>query len=73
MMAKIAGVALIVLGLAALVYGGFSYKGTTHDAELGPLRFEIEERERVHIPPWAGALAVLAGTAVLLLQGRRKA
>ena len=67
----IAGLILIILGVLALIYGGFNYTKETHDAELGPLKFQVEEKDRVEIPVWLGVVGVAAGTAVLLL-GKRK-
>lgn len=71
-MKKIIGIVLIALGLLGLVYGGFSYTRETHDAELGPLRFQLEEKERVNVPVWVGVVAVVAGAGVLLLDRRRR-
>jgi hypothetical protein len=55
----------------ALAYRGFSYTKERHEAKLGPLSVKVDEKERVSIPPWAGALAV-AGGVVLLLTDRKK-
>jgi hypothetical protein len=63
--------ALIVAGVLALVYRGFSYTKERHEAKLGPLSLKVDEKERVSIPVWAGALAV-AGGVVLLLADRKK-
>ncbi len=54
-----------------LVYGGFSYTRETHEAKVGPVEFSVADRERVNIPVWVGAGAVLLG-GVLLLLGRKK-
>lgn len=67
----ILGVLLLVGGILALVYGGFSYAKETHDAKLGPLELAVTERERVDIPQWLGVAAVVAGGALLYLGGRR--
>jgi TRAP-type C4-dicarboxylate transport system permease small subunit len=69
---KIVGVVLIVLGLLALIYGGFTYTSDRHEAELGPLQLELEEKERVNIPVWVGAAAIIGGTVLLLLPRRRR-
>lgn len=71
MVKKVVGIALIALGVLALVYGGFSYTKETHDAELGPLSFEFQEKERVNVPVWVGVVAIVAGTGVLVV-GRRR-
>lgn len=67
----ILGVLLLVGGILALVYGGFSYAKETHDAKLGPLELAVTERERVDVPQWLGVAAVVAGGALLYLGGRR--
>jgi hypothetical protein len=61
---KMAGIALIVAGVLALVYGGFSY---TKD---GPLEFSVKDKEKVNIPVWAGVVAVVAGGGMLLAPRR---
>jgi len=66
---KIVAILLIVGGVAALAYGGFSYTKETHKAEIGPLKFQVQEKEQVNIPQWAGIGAIVAGI-VLLVAGR---
>lgn len=67
---RLAAVALIVGGILALAYGGFTYTKETHEADLGPIELSVEEKETVNIPVWLGAGALIAG--VLLLMMRRK-
>lgn len=67
---KVVAVLLIVAGVLALVYGGFTYIEDTHEADIGPIEFEIQEKERVNIPAWAGVGLVAVGV-VLLLVGKR--
>lgn len=59
-------VVLIVLGILALVYGGFSYTKETHEAKLGPIEFSVKDKERVNIPMWAGIGAIVIGGVLLL-------
>jgi drug/metabolite transporter (DMT)-like permease len=68
---KIAGIALIVAGILALVYGGFSYTKETHQAKLGPIELSVTEKETVNVPVWAGVGAIVIG-GVLLLFGSKK-
>ena len=68
---RIAGVILIVVGALALAYGGFSFTKETHKAEVGPLKFSVQEKERVNVPQWAGLGAIIAGV-VLLVVGKKK-
>ena len=41
----ILGLVLVVAGVLALAYGGFTYTKETHDIELGPLELQVEEKE----------------------------
>jgi drug/metabolite transporter (DMT)-like permease len=68
---KIIAVLLIVAGTLGLIYGGFSYTKEKHDVNLGPLKFSMEEKERVNVPVWAGAGAIAIGV-ILLLVGRKR-
>ena len=43
---KIVALLLIVGGIVGLVYGGFAYAESTHDAKIGPLEFSIKDEER---------------------------
>ena len=66
------GIALIVAGTLALVYGGFSYTRERHDVKLGPIQFSVKEKETVNVPVWAGAGAIGLGALLLVVGGRRK-
>ena len=65
------GVALIAIGVIALVYQGFAY--TTHKKvlDMGPIQATKEEHITVPIPPIIGVIALIGGVAVLAT-GRRK-
>lgn len=64
---KVAGIVLIVVGALALVYGGFSFTKETHKAEIGPLKFSVQEKEQVNIPLWAGVASIVAGVVLLVI------
>jgi len=68
---QIVAVALILLGIAGLVYRNFTYTKETHEAKLGPLEFSVKEKETVNIPVWGSAGAILAGTLLLLLNKKK--
>jgi hypothetical protein len=70
-MTKIIAIVLIVLGVLALIYGGFTYSRETASIDLGPVGIEVVERERVSIPLWAGAGSVALGVVLLLVGARR--
>jgi len=69
---RILGIALVVAGTLALIYGGFTYTRDRHDVKLGPIQFSVKEEERVNVPIWAGAGAIAVGALLLLAGGRRR-
>jgi hypothetical protein len=70
-MKKAIGIVLIVAGVAALVFHGFSYTKERHEANLGPLSLHVDEKQRVDVPVWAGVIAI-AGGVVLLVADRKR-
>ena len=67
---KILGIVLLTAGILMLVYRGFTYTRETHSAELGPIKLQMKEKERVEIPIWAGVV-LAAGGGALLAFGKR--
>lgn len=69
---KIVAIALIAAGVLGLVYGGFSYTSETHETKFGPIELSVKEKERVNVPVWAGVGAIVIGSALLLVGGRKR-
>jgi uncharacterized membrane protein len=70
-MIKMAGIALIILGILALVYQEFSYKETKQDAQIGSLTIQHKETETIPLPPIVGGVFIAAGIAALFIGGRK--
>jgi hypothetical protein len=68
---KALGIALIVLGLAALAYQGFTYTSRETVLDIGPLHATAEREKTVPLPPIVGGIAIASGV-VLLVVGARK-
>ena len=68
----IVGVVLIVAGLLALAYGGFSYTDRETVLDVGPIEATAETRETVPIPPILGGAAVVGGVVLLVMGLRRR-
>jgi hypothetical protein len=66
----ILGAVLIVLGVAALFFGHFSFTETKPVVKAGPLQINSREDPTVWIPTVAGIVVVLAGLG-LVVSGRR--
>jgi hypothetical protein len=64
------GAVLIVLGVAALFFGHFSYSETKPVLKAGPLQIDAQEDHTVWIPTAAGIVVVLAGLG-LVMAGRK--
>lgn len=68
---KMFAIALIVVGILGLAYGGFSYTKDTTVVKLGSVELTAKEKETVNIPMWAGIAAIFAG-GLMLVVGTRK-
>lgn len=68
----IVGVILIVLGLAGLVVGRFTYTTEEKVMEVGPIVATAEKEHSIRVPDIAGIVAVIAG-GVLVFVSRRRA
>jgi uncharacterized membrane protein YdcZ (DUF606 family) len=68
---RIAAIALIVAGVLALAYGGFSYNKETVGAKLGPIELKVTEKKTINVPMWAGIGAIVAGGVLLVMGGRK--
>ena len=66
----IAGLVLIGLGIAGLVFGQFSYTTEKTVIDVGPITASVDEKRSVDVPEMAGIAAILAG-ALLIYLGRR--
>jgi TRAP-type C4-dicarboxylate transport system permease small subunit len=63
---KMLAIVLMIAGGLGLLYGGFSYTKETHQTKIGPIELSVKDTERVNIPAWAGAAAMVIGGILLL-------
>jgi uncharacterized membrane protein len=69
----IAGVLLIVLGVAALAFQGFTYTSRDTVLNIGPIHATADREKTVFLSPVIGAVAVAGGVALLIVGVRRHA
>ena len=69
---KIAAIALIVLGIVALLYGGITYTKREKILDIGPIEATTQTRETIPLPPVLGALAIVGGIALFVVEGRKR-
>jgi len=62
---KLLGILLLTAGILSLVYKGFTYTKETHTGELGPIKLQLKEKDRVEIPVWLGVVLTAGGGALL--------
>jgi hypothetical protein len=67
---KVLGIILVVLGLAGLAWGGFTYTTREKVVDIGPIHATREKTHTVPLPPIAGAVALIGGVALLVAGNR---
>jgi uncharacterized membrane protein HdeD (DUF308 family) len=67
------GVLLIVLGLVALAYQGFTYTKRETVIDIGPIKATADRQKTIPLPPVVGAVAVVGGIVLVVLGGRKSA
>jgi uncharacterized membrane protein len=69
--AGIIGIILIIIGVVALAYGGFTYTKREKVIDAGPLQVSADKEKTVPLPPILGGLCLVGGI-VLVVAGSRK-
>jgi hypothetical protein len=69
---KIAAIALIVLGVISLAYGGISYTREKKVVDLGPLQASTKTRETLPLPPVLGVAAIAGGVVLLVVSSKKR-
>ena len=65
------GIALVALGVVALVYQGITYTTSTSVVDLGPVKIAAEKERTIPLPPILGGLALVGGIALVVAGMRR--
>ncbi|HEY3628300.1 MAG TPA: DUF3185 domain-containing protein [Terracidiphilus sp.] len=68
---KIAGIVLILAGILALAYGGFTYTTHKRAVDVGPLQIETSKKHQVLVPPILGIAGIVVGGALLFVSGSK--
>ena len=61
---------LIVLGIVAFVYQGIDYTTRSKGVNIGSLHMSTEKTHHIPLPPIIGAIALVGGIALLLIDRR---
>lgn len=68
---KAVGIALVIVGILGLAYGGFSYTKDTTVVKIGTFEISAKEKETVNVPMWAGIGAIVIGGLLLVMGGKK--
>jgi hypothetical protein len=64
------GVALVILGIIALIYGGIGYNRQRTVLDVGGIKATVTEHKTFPIAPVVGAIALLGGVSLLVVRRR---
>ena len=66
----IVGILLIIIGIVALAYGGFTYTKREKVLDLGPIQATAEKEHTVPFPPILGGMCLVGGILLVVVGGR---
>ncbi len=68
---KVIGIVLIVVGIAMLVFRGFSVQKEEKVVDIGPLEVNKKDNKWIGWPVYAGGIAIIAGV-IMVVADRKK-
>lgn len=68
---KLLGIGLIIFGVLALVYHGFTIAIPKDTLDLGSFTITTRENRTIPLPPIVGGISLAFGVLLVLLSGRR--
>ncbi|WP_316826875.1 hypothetical protein [Pedobacter miscanthi] len=71
-MNKTIGLILIVVGIAMLIWTGFSYTKKEKIVDAGPIQISADKEKSVNWPPYAGGIILIAGVFVFIAAKNKK-
>ncbi|MBZ5537702.1 MAG: DUF3185 domain-containing protein [Acidobacteriia bacterium] len=66
------GIVLVILGVLALAYQGFTYTHQEKVLDVGPIHATVEKHDRISLSPILGGLVLAGGVALLVVGARKK-
>jgi len=71
-MNKTLGIVLIVVGIAMLIWTGFSYTKKEKIVDAGPIQISADKEKSVNWPPYAGGIILVAGVIVFVASKNKR-
>ena len=70
-MNKTVALILIIVGIAMLVWTGFSYTKKEKIVDAGPIQISADKEKSVNWPPFVGGIILVAGIVVLVTSKKK--
>lgn len=70
-MNKTLGLILILIGIAMLVWTGFTYTKKEKIIDAGPIQVSADKEKSVNWPPYAGGIILVAGVFVFITSKKK--
>lgn len=70
-MNKSVGLILIIIGIAMLVWTGFTYTKKEKIVDAGPIQISADKEKSVNWPPYVGGIILVAGVFVLVASKKK--
>ena len=64
-MNKTLGIVLLVIGIAMLIWTGFTYTKKEKVVDAGPIQISADKEHSVNWPPYAGGILVIGGIILI--------
>ncbi len=65
-MNKTIGLVLLIIGIAMLVWTGFTYTKKEKIVDAGPIQISADRQKSVSWPPYAGGILVIGGIVLMV-------
>lgn len=65
------GIILVVVGIAMLIWTGFSYTKKEKIVDAGPIQISADKEKSVNWPPYAGGIILVAGVIVFVASKKK--
>lgn len=67
----LAGIVLVVAGVAALAYQGLTYTTREKVVDLGPIQMTAKRTHSLPLPPIVGGVALAGGIALIVIGNKK--
>jgi len=68
---RILGIVLVVVGILMFVFKGINFKTEKTVLDVGPLKVDKKENNRVAWPEYAGGILIIAGIVCIIIPAKK--